>query len=121
MGKYVTFVHSSLHSFCFFSLGPNAPPSNVWGQNSSSTSIFVQWGNVPAADQNGVIISYTVIYKALPDGSPQTKLVSAPTTHVTLTDLNEYTNYSITVFASTIMGNGNLSEPIVIITDEDSK
>ena len=106
--------------FVFF-LGPNAPPSNVWGQNSSSTSIFVQWSNVPAADQNGAILSYTVTYKVLPAESPQTKVVSAPTTHVTLTDLNEYTNYSITVFASTIKGNGNLSEPIVVITDEDSK
>jgi len=91
------------------------------GQNSSSTSIFVQWGNVPAADQNGVILSYTVTYKALPDGSAETKVVSAPTTHVTLTGLNEYINYSITVFASTIKGNGNMSEPIVVITDEDSK
>ena len=100
---------------------PNAPPSHVKGYNKSSTSIFVQWSNVPAADQNGVILSYTVTYKALPDGSTQTKVVSAPTTQVTLTGLNEYTNYSITVFASTIKGNGNMSEPIVVITDEDSK
>ena len=107
--------------FLLLFAGPNAPPSNVQGHNTSSTSILVHWSNVPAADQNGVILSYTVTYKALPDGSPQTKVVSAPTTHVTLTDLNEYTNYSLTVFASTIKGNGNLSEPIVIITDEDSK
>ena len=100
---------------------PNAPPNNVQGENTSSNSILVQWGNVPAADQNGVIVSYTVTYKALPDGSPQRKVVSAPTTQVTLTGLNEYTNYSITVFASTIKGNGNMSEPIVVITDEDSK
>ena len=100
---------------------PNASPSYVNGHNTSPTSIFVQWSNVPAADQNGVILSYTVTYKALPDGSPQTKVVSAPTTQVTLTGLNEYTNYSITVFASTIKGNGNMSEPIVVITDEDSK
>ena len=100
---------------------PNAPPNNVQGENTSSNSILVQWGNVPAADQNGVIVSYTVTYKALPDGSPQRNLVSAPTTQVTLTGLNEYTNYSITVFASTIKGNGNMSEPVVVITDEDSK
>ena len=100
--------------------GPSAPPSNVRGHSTSSSSIFVQWSNVPAADQNGVILSYTVTYKALPDGSPQTKVVSAPTTHVTLTGLNEYTNYSITVFASTVKGDGNVSEPVIVITDEDS-
>ena len=99
---------------------PNAPPSNVKGHNTSSTSIFVQWSNVPTADQNGAILSYTVTYKALPDGSPQTKVVSAPTTQVALTGLNKYTNYSITVFASTVKGNGNASEPVIVTTDEDS-
>jgi len=101
--------------------GPNAPLSNVQGHSTSSTSILVQWSNVPAADQNGAILSYTVTYKALPNGSPQTKVVSAPKTNVTLTGLKEYTNYSITVFASTKNGDGNLSAPIVFITDEDRK
>ena len=100
---------------------PNAPPSNVQGRNTSSTSILFQWGDVPAADQNGIILSYTVTYKALPGGTPKTKVVIAPTTEVTLTDLNEFTNYSITVFASTVKGAGNDSEPIIVITDEDSK
>jgi len=99
---------------------PNAPPSNVNGHNTSSTSIFVQWSNVPAADENGVILSYTITYKALPDGSPQTKVVSAPRTQATLTGLNEFTNYSITVFASTVKGDGNVSEAVIVITDEDS-
>ena len=80
-----------------------------------------QWGDVPAADQNGIILSYTVRYKALPGGTPKTEVVIAPTTEVTLTDLNEFTNYSITVFASTVKGAGNDSEPIIVITDEDSK
>ena len=105
----------------FFLLEPNAPPSNIQGHFTSSTGIYVQWGNVPAADQNGVIEKYTVTYKALPDGSPQSKVVIAPTTQVTLTGLNEYTNYSITVFASTVKGGGNQSKPIIVITDEDSK
>ena len=65
--------------------GPNGLPSNVQGHSTSSTSIFVQWSNVPATDQNGAILSYTVICKALPGGSPTTKVVSAPTTNVTLT------------------------------------
>ena len=100
---------------------PNAPPSNVKGHNKSSTSILVQWGDVPPADQNGIILRYTVTYKALPGGSQQTKVVDAPTTETTLTGLNEFTNYSITVFASTVKGDGNTSAPIIVITDEDSK
>ena len=101
--------------------GPNAPPCNVQVHRRGSTSILVQWSNVPAANQNGVILSYTVTYKMLSDGSPQTKVVNAPTTQVTLTGLNEYTNYSITVFASTVKGDGNVSVPVFVITDEDSR
>ena len=71
--------------------------------------------------KNGIILSYTVTYKALPNGIELTKNVTAPTTQATLRDLNEYTNYSITVFAVTAVGRGNTSKPIIVITDEDSK
>ena len=102
-------------------LVPTAPPSNVTGRNKSSTSIFVQWDQVPAADQNGDILSYTVTYTRLPSGPEKTKKVFPPATQTTLTGLNEYTNYSITVFASTSKGGGNQSAPIVVITDEGSE
>ena len=111
--------------FSFFYLSvypePNAPPSNVQGHNTSSTSILVEWGEVPLADQNGIILRYTVNYTALPGSSEQTKVVDAPITQANLTGLNEYTNYSITVFASTVKGDGNASAPTFVITDEDSK
>ena len=109
-----------MFSFASFT-EPNAPPADVRGHNTSSTSILVQWGEVPANDQNGIILSYTVTYKALPNGIELTKNVTAPTTQATLTDLNEYTNYSITVFAWTAKGAGNASAAIIVITDEDSK
>ena len=82
---------------------------------------MVSWEEVPFPDQNGVIRSYTVTYRALSSNSSQTKNVTAPASQATLTGLNEYTNYSITVFASTSKGGGNQSTPIVVITDEDSK
>ena len=100
---------------------PNAPPDNVTKLNTSSTSIVVQWDHVPPADQNGVILSYTVTYRALGDMLEKTELVPAPTRAATLTGLKKYTNYSITVFASTSKGGGNKSAPIIVITDEDSK
>ena len=76
---------------------------------------------MPPDNQNGIIGSYTVSYTALPNGSEQTKVVNTPANGTTLTGLNEFTNYSITVFASTSKGGGNVSEPIIVITDEDSK
>ena len=100
---------------------PNAPPVNFKGHNKSSTSILVHWDTVPIADQNGIILSYTVTYMAFPGGIPITAVVSAPTTHVTLRGLEEYTKYSILVFASTVKGDGNASDPIIVTTEEDSK
>ena len=82
---------------------------------------MVQWGDVPVFDQNGIILSYTVNYTTLSDGSPQTEVVVTATMQATLTGLHEYTNYSITVFASTAKGDGNVSSPIIVVTDEESK
>ena len=101
---------------------PSAAPDDIQGHNKSSTSIQVQWRNVPASDQNGIIVSYTVTYKALPDGSSLTKVVSAPTMQATLVGLNEHTSYSITVAASTSKGVGTASEPAILVTtNQDSK
>ena len=103
-----------------FSAGQSAPPADVSGCNTSSTSIFVQWHEVSAAHQNGALLYYTVTYRALTRGFRQTVIVAAPAHQTTLTGLNKYTNYSITVFASTCKA-GNISAPIFIVTDEDSK
>ena len=105
----------------FLLIEPNAAPANVKGHNTSSTSILVGWAKVPVADENGIILSYTVKYTALPGGIPRAVVVSAPTTHVILRRLEEYTKYSILVFASTVKGEGNASDPIIVTTDEDSK
>ena len=106
---------------CFVLIEPNAPPANVQGHNTSSTSIWVDWDAVPIADQNGIILTYTVTYSSLPGGISQTAVINASSTHVTLKGLKKYTNYSIFVFASTAKGDGNASDPITVTTDEDSK
>ena len=67
-------------------------------------------------------MNYTVTYTELPNGSPTDELVMiAPRRNTTLTGLKEFTNYSITVFASTVKGGGNRSEPFIVTTDEDRK
>ena len=117
---FITRLQDFNCSFCFLA-EPSAPPANVSGHNTSSTSIFVHWDQVPTEHQNGAILYYTVTYIALPRGLRQTVIVAAPANQTTLTGLNKYTNYSISVFASTIKGAGNVSAPIFIVTDEDSK
>ena len=106
---------------CFVLIEPNASQANVQGHNTSSTSIWVGWNAVPIADQNGIILTYTVTYSSLPGGISQTNVKNASFTHVRLKGLKKYTNYSIIVFASTAKGDGNASDPITVTTDEDSK
>ena len=62
-----------------------------------------------------------VTYTELPGGISRTVVVSSPTTHIVLTGLKEYTNYSILVFAATVKGDGNASDSIIVTTDEDSE
>ena len=100
---------------------PNAPPTNVKGNNESSTSIFVQWNEVKADHQNGIILNYTVTYAELPAGDSGKEIVTAPRRNAILTGLQKYTNYSLILSASTAKGAGNKCEPIIVITDEDRK
>ncbi len=100
---------------------PTAAPENVTGHNKSSTSIVVTWDDVPAADQNGIILTYTITYESLAENHNGNVTVNYPAQQTTLTGLREYVNYSITVFASTVKGDGPDSSPIIVITDQDSK
>ena len=105
----------------YFLAGPSAPPAYLRGKSLSSTSIFVQWDQVPTPYQNGVILYYTVTYyRVYYNRFPQTVGVAAPTTQVTLTGLNQGTLYSISLSASTSKGRGP-STSISIDTGKSSE
>ena len=100
---------------------PSAPPVNISARSLSSTSILVQWYEVPDSDKNGIILSYTVNYKASEGNLQQSQVVNASTREVTLIGLDKNTAYKIEMFANTSKGGGRKSEPITLKTDEDSK
>ena len=102
-------------------LEPSAPPVNVKGNNSSSTSILVQWDEVPENDKNGIIKGYNITYKDWRTGVEKTQTVDASTRQVELEGLNEFTKYNISVLAFTVKGDGPQSATITVTTDEDSK
>ena len=91
------------------------------GQNSSSTSILVTWDEVPADQQNGNITGYTITYQSQTENDNGNVQVKASVRQTELTNLKEYVNYNITAFASTAIGDGPPSNPIVVSTDQDSK
>ncbi|XP_020621161.1 protein sidekick-1-like [Orbicella faveolata] len=99
---------------------PDGVPQNVRGQNSSSTSILVMWDEVPADQQNGVITGYTITYESQTEHDNGNVQVNDSVRQTELTNLKEYVNYNITVFASTVKGDGPASDPpIVVRTDQD--
>ena len=111
------------HSCSFICLVPGAPPNDVRAYNTNSTSILIQWDQVPESKQHGEILGYTVFYwetEGSAQGASHRQLFSFKR-ELRLTDLFKYTYYSIRVLASTAVGNGPASDPIQVRTDEDSE
>ena len=105
---------------------PDSPPTNVTAQVLSSTAIVVRWKAVPPINQNGEIVGYDLIYEPLEtfSGSIGQTLVNglpASSLGLTLSGLEEYVRYNISVRASTQVGPGPFSVPVTTVTDETSK
>ena len=103
----------SIANVCVIAAGPSAPPSDVTA-DGMSTSITVQWGTVPCADQNGPITGYSVRYGEM--GSGSTRNESATGNEEVISGLKT-TNYTVEVAAETSVGRGDYSEPIIVTTD----
>ncbi len=106
----------------FYYVAPSSPPSEVRLQALSPTSIAVTWMEVPLMEQNGVITAYEVFYLPLNHFSG---LISSNSTHVsgselsvTLLNLEEYVNYSVSVRAFASIGPGPFSEEEIELTLE---
>lgn len=107
---------------------PSKGPSDVSANATSSTTVVVLWGDIPAQDQNGLIEGYKVCYAAVvPPPRPEHKKVechaipSNQTHTITLTELRKYVVYQIQVLGYTRLGDGALSDPpITVRTYEDS-
>lgn len=91
--------------------------------NTSSTSLQVNWGEVPFLDQHGIVRGYRILIWRTNQSLDILRNVTVlvPSQAIGFSGLEKYTNYTIQVSALTVKGAGNKSEPIVAITDEDGK
>ena len=91
----------------------------------SSTEIEVSWEEVPAINENGIIVLYEIQFVPLEtfDGTLVTETVntSGPALTMNLTGLQEYAEYNISVRAYTSVGPGPYSDLVVNRTLEDGK
>ena len=113
--------HSKSRSFSV----PRSPPTTVAVNGVSPTTIMVSWGPVPLIDQNGIITEYEVMYQPLEtfNGSIETQKVNItePEMSVTLMELQEFVNYSISVRAYTSVGAGPYSNEGFAMTNESGE
>ena len=79
------------------------------------------WDEVPADQQNGIITGYTITYHSQTENDNGNVQVNGSVRQTKLTNLKEYVKYYITVFASSVKGDGPASIPLVVRTDQDSK
>ena len=101
---------------------PSSPPQKVSIAVLDSTSIQVNWTEVPDIYQNGVITLYEVEYEPLVTFGvlrKQTLMVNSTINSITLLYLEEYVQYNISVRAYTSVGPGPYSVGIVRRTFED--
>ena len=121
MCEILSFLRSK-KIYSFFQLGPDGAPQNVTGYNTSSTSIIVLWDEVPADKQNGIIKRYTITYQSQTENHNGNVSAGPDDRQKNITGLKKYVNYNITVFASTVKGDGPPSSPVLVVrTDQDSK
>ena len=83
----------------------------------------MRWEEVPAIDQNGIVIEYEVLFEPLETfgGQLMSKTLNSTELFICLVELQEFVNYNISVRAYTSVGPGFYSERIFAMTLEDSK
>ena len=104
-----------------FSTAPASPPVNVTPEVLCSTSIMVSWDEVPPIDRNGIVTVYEVLYEPLEtfERAIMSMTMNTTNTSTTLSGLEEFVEYNISVRAYTSEGPGPYSEEISVITLED--
>ena len=105
---------------------PFSPPQNVIVNVVSSTEITVEWNEVPEIDQNGIITEYEILYEPFTTFGGQlpannSYIVPPLNTNVSISSLQEYVGYYVSVRASTREGFGPYSGRISVLTEEDGE
>ena len=91
--------------------------------NTSSTSINVTWEPVPDDHVNGIVLGYRLFCKQAdkPINDFSNLTVNSTVLSIGLDSLEFYTKYELRLLAFTMVGDGNISEPVYCMTDEDGK
>ncbi|KAK6188600.1 hypothetical protein SNE40_004745 [Patella caerulea] len=102
---------------------PEASPQAVSGRPLDAHQIAVNWKPPPPDKQNGRLEGYKLSYMKNIEGDIETdgveKILGPKVESFTIKGLDTWTEYKIQVRAYTKVGEGPLSPPIIVKTDED--
>ena len=103
---------------------PTGTPTDLTTNVLSANIISVTWDDPLPIEQNGVITAYTLTYKGVERDTTSRDVILYSNgtffTNYILSELDEHTNYSISVSASTSVGEGP-SSTLTVITDQDGE
>ena len=101
---------------------PDGPPTNITVYCISTTELVVRWESPLVEHMYGELRGYRLTYRPA-DNSTSGNFtdVEASTRQITLSGLQTYTRYVISVAAFNQMGLGVQSEDIIGVTGEDGK
>ena len=87
---------------------------------NSSTTITVQWGEVPCIYQNGEITGYSVQYEVVGSNHTGSKMVPGDSSGgmEMISGLNKLTVYTVQVAAVNSAGTGEYSDPLPFETPD---
>lgn len=100
------------------SVSPSTVPKTVRAAASSSNSLNVSWGPLRTGQH---ITKYTVYYHVNGSSIRSNTTVQAPAVQTTIAGLLKYTDYIVSVSASTSGREGPQSNEVTERTDEDGK
>ena len=107
VATYTSINNTTIYMF-ILTIVPASPPTNAMTNVTSSTEVLVIWDIVTPINQNGIITMYEVLYQPQETFGgavgPLVEMVVAPTLSVTLTQLQEYVVYSVSIRAFTQAG-----------------
>ena len=102
----------------FFVLVPGDIPQNISVNNHSAYAVFIEWQ--PPLVPNGIITLYT-IYANYNNGSSDQFSVNATERSYKLSGLSPHQLIGISISASTAIGEGSISSPILERTSQEGK
>lgn len=101
---------------------PGAPPDLVKAYPESSTSIRVVWQPPPENKRNGKITYYKIFYvpnSRTDSDATMIEINDSDRQEFIIDELRKWTEYRIWMLAGTQIGDGPISYPVIIKTDED--